>query len=498
MNTGGDAARWCAAGASVRGASHVREGLPNQDALALWPTEPGPVAVAAVADGHGGRRHFRSADGARLAVETAAAVLREMAAAFDGADASQRAQLAGTEVPQRLVERWRVSVQADLGSRPITDVEWQALADAEGTEALASVQADPVLAYGATLLAALVTPRCMALFQLGDGDVLAVAGDGSTHRPVPSDERLGGNLTTSICRPGAAADVRSIAMDTAGQPPALLLLSTDGYANSFRTDADFLKVGFDYLALLREHGLGALEPRLPALLEEASTQGSGDDITLALLYRPAVDAAGDPAVASTEPALTAPPPARPPWLGHPWAATALLIVLLLAAGWWWRADLRQAFAGPRAAATPAPAASDSVRDPGLAGPWPAASADSAPAESLALASGPLALLDAQARPLAHGLEVTARLQGLSPTRKGCTARAEVFAGDDHALGDQTQKIVPTAEAAVPLRVLVPYSATGRHFKAAGKGKDVAATRFVLQVSCGGHVLVGTEPLMVSP
>ena len=65
------AARWAVAGASVRGALHVRDGLPNQDALLTWVSDDpaAPVAIVTVADGHGGARHFRSAIGARLAVE---------------------------------------------------------------------------------------------------------------------------------------------------------------------------------------------------------------------------------------------------------------------------------------------------------------------------------------------------------------------------------------------------------------------------------------------
>jgi hypothetical protein len=61
------------------------------------------------------------------------------------------------------------------------------------------------------------------------------------------------------------------------------LLSTDGYANSFRSDEDFLKIGQDYLEIIREQGISSLAEELPAILTEATEQGSGDDITLAIL-----------------------------------------------------------------------------------------------------------------------------------------------------------------------------------------------------------------------
>jgi hypothetical protein len=65
--------------------------------------------------------------------------------------------------------------------------------------------------------------------------------------------------------------------------PSLVLLSTDGYANSFRSDEDFLKIGQDYLEIIREQGIASLAEELPAILTEATQQGSGDDITLAIL-----------------------------------------------------------------------------------------------------------------------------------------------------------------------------------------------------------------------
>lgn len=294
---------WQALGCSVRGASHVRDGLPNQDAMLLDGEASG--VVAAVADGHGGARHFRSADGARLAVAAAHEALLALAETFQRSDAAERARVAAVELPLRIVTRWIELTQQHLAGQPISDAEWAALIASEGDDALAAVRADPLLAYGATLIAALVLPGCRVLTQLGDGDLIAVDGEGHTTRPVPRDERLGGNITTSICRPGAEADFRSIVLD-AGDPatPALLLLATDGYANSFRSDADFLQVGSDFLALLRQHGAGAVEQQLEGILGHASTHGSGDDITLAMLVAP--QAAPAPQRVAAQPAAVSP------------------------------------------------------------------------------------------------------------------------------------------------------------------------------------------------
>ncbi len=66
--------------------------------------------------------------------------------------------------------------------------------------------------------------------------------------------------------------------------PALILVSTDGYANSFADDAGFLQVGSDLLNILRAQGLDEVTANLDGWPAEASEQGSGD-VTLGLLYR---------------------------------------------------------------------------------------------------------------------------------------------------------------------------------------------------------------------
>jgi hypothetical protein len=63
----------------------------------------------------------------------------------------------------------------------------------------------------------------------------------------------------------------------------LVLLSTDGYINSFRSERDFLQIGADYLQLLRQQGVDAVAHDLPDILSQASLEGSGDDISVALL-----------------------------------------------------------------------------------------------------------------------------------------------------------------------------------------------------------------------
>ena len=140
-------------------------------------------------------------------------------------------------------------------------------------------------AYGTTLIAALAVGReLVLLLQCGDGDVLAVAGDGTVDRPLPADERSFGNETASLCLPEAWTEFRSRLLD-AGDLPDLLLLATDGYANSYAGDEAFRDVARDLLVAVGRDGGEAVGAALPAWLGETSAGGSGDDITVGLMVR---------------------------------------------------------------------------------------------------------------------------------------------------------------------------------------------------------------------
>jgi serine/threonine protein phosphatase PrpC len=276
---------WKVAHACVRGSSHQRSGLPNQDAVqcTVTPAAQGTVAVAVVSDGHGSPRHFRSQIGSSLAVSTVAATLQ----AFLRDSVASNGQVPFVpeqvhELERKIVSGWLAAVQSDLENNPFTEAELLALGQEEGAEGRAAVASFPELAYGATLLAAAATDRVLLYLQLGDGEILSVTAQGTTTRPLPPDDRLIANQTTSLCQPEAWKDFRS-AWVTNGALPSLVLLSTDGYANSFRSDDDFLKIGQDYLDIIREQGISSLAEELPAILTEATQQGSGDDITLAIL-----------------------------------------------------------------------------------------------------------------------------------------------------------------------------------------------------------------------
>jgi serine/threonine protein phosphatase PrpC len=278
---------WRIVGKSVRGASHVRSGLPNQDAI-HWTPQSGttPPLILAVSDGHGSNKCFRSDVGSDLAVHIATKVFQEL---LDGQPDLQNLsaikRTAEERLPQSLVREWKSAVEDHLSKNAFSDEEWARLAEKEGPAARQAVEANPPLAYGATLLTALVADNFILYLQLGDGEILTVAETGEVSKPLPGDERLMANETTSLCGPSAWRDFRFGFQPLSASAPALILLSTDGYPNSFQDEAGFLKVGSDFLDMIRSDGLDKVSSNLETWLAEASQAGSGDDVTVGIIKR---------------------------------------------------------------------------------------------------------------------------------------------------------------------------------------------------------------------
>lgn len=65
-----------------------------------------------------------------------------------------------------------------------------------------------------------------------------------------------------------------------------MLTATDGYVNSFRDEAGFRQVARDLWEMIRDEGVAAVQPNLKAWLNEASQQGSEDDVIVGIIWRP--------------------------------------------------------------------------------------------------------------------------------------------------------------------------------------------------------------------
>lgn len=271
------------AGATVPGAVHLRAGRHNQDAVRWLPRSgEGKRVVMAVSDGHGNPASPRSGLGAALAVEIATDVLWQLA------DPISPAVLA--ETVTTMVTRWTSQVLEHLDRYPLTAAEF-----GRSSDGALDRPERPTVVYGSTLLFAVVSVHELVLGQLGDGDVVVVDDTGQAVRPLPADERLMAHVTTSLSDDDAVGNVRATIVD-AGRS-RLVLLATDGYANSFRNDDAFLQVGPDLLRTADADGIGLIRASLPGWLAETTREGAGDDIgvTIAVLDPPVpVGASGQP------------------------------------------------------------------------------------------------------------------------------------------------------------------------------------------------------------
>lgn len=280
---------WRAFGTSIQGAAHVRLSLVNQDDIEWYPKIPGnsglPV-IMAVSDGHGSAKCFRSGLGSQFATKSAKEVVKQVLSSGNfPSDLSKAKHLIEEGLPRDIVKNWQKVVDRHLKENPFTVEELTHLKDKEGVSSITKIEQNHYLAYGATLLVTFVTETYLAILQLGDGDVLLVSDSGDVSRTVPSDERLIANETTSLSDKLAWQDFRTSFISVSSQPPAMILMSTDGYSNSFRDEESFLKIGADYLEMLRQDPPKSIQRGMRGWLTEASQFGSGDDITLGIIYR---------------------------------------------------------------------------------------------------------------------------------------------------------------------------------------------------------------------
>lgn len=259
--------RWRIVGRSVRGASHVRRKESCQDAI-LWRVLEDAI-ILAVADGHGSNRSPYSADGAQIAVDVAVDALEELYRNCNNNLITAK-RIAEEQLPQLMVRAWAERVQS-------IHIEKERPFDS-----------NVLVQYGSTLLSVLATSEFLLLMQIGDGDMLIVNKSEEKNmvlRPISKDKRLIGNETTSLCRPEAWKDFYVKFIPIVNDPPALILVCTDGYTNSFQDEEEFQKAGPDFLELISLYGINEIDNKLEEWLLYSTNHGSGDDITVGLICR---------------------------------------------------------------------------------------------------------------------------------------------------------------------------------------------------------------------
>jgi len=267
-------------GKSVRGRDHRLSGLPNQDAIRIYIGKDNNPAIIALADGHGSPVHFRSELGSKMAVDTAVDVLSSL---------SEIDMIVHTKVskyPTLITREWNARVLHDHKNKKFTSNELSALYQEVKNESfMDSIRLDPKISYGTTLIVLASYGDFMLYLQIGDGDILVVDDTGSVRKPLRDDVQFSRYQTKSLCTDGASDDFRIAVEKNNEANPVLMLASTDGYSNSFKSHQEYFEVGIAYRDLIKILGCDFLEDTLEDMLCKTSSEGSGDDITVGLACR---------------------------------------------------------------------------------------------------------------------------------------------------------------------------------------------------------------------
>lgn len=158
--------------------------------------------VLAVADGHGGTPHCRSALGAEMACDSAIEILTARDVPWEDATAGIKAL-------------FDEKLALHLDAEPLTEAEIQAV---NGYP--------PEIAYGTTLLCAAITPDGVFRAQIGDGEIHVLTASGTFLPELPEDENCVSFFTSSLVAQDAPLRFRW-AFDP--EPAAAAVLYSDGY-----------------------------------------------------------------------------------------------------------------------------------------------------------------------------------------------------------------------------------------------------------------------------
>lgn len=251
---------------SVKGASHAKSGTPCQDSARVYLTDT--LAIAAVSDGHGSEKHFRSASGSEMATRIAIRSVTDFCERNGslGAIFADNPEKAARRIAANIICGWNDEIAAHLGFSPLNSRELEISYKYGGLS--------PEIMYGATLILAASDAEGVFGLQIGDGSFTLDEG-GSVQLPMPEDERLMGNLTTSLCDCDAINSFRSFYKPGKFNS---VMLSSDGLINSFVSAEDFLSFS-RRMAVLPPEELPALEEHM----KERSRSGSMDDISIAVI-----------------------------------------------------------------------------------------------------------------------------------------------------------------------------------------------------------------------
>ena len=287
--------------ASVIGASHLRKPNPICEDSS-WYDKDGEISgaiVLAVADGHGSDQCKYSSDGSKEAVKVFHTIIKQLVE-----DERLNGNLKGfkntpfkdVELTKQISQKWINRITHVHRNNKEREQEFDKPSKLSPLDMVYKKaekhtdwywDVDPML-YGTTLLGIAIMGDDILVYQIGDGDIVIVDDDG-VRNLIDGDHFLGVE-TYSLAHKNswnyAKTDV--VTVKDLHKKPCLIMLSSDGLANSYASEEEFHNACKDYYQVIRDNGFDAVCKAIgndkEGWLRETSDGGCGDDISLALAY----------------------------------------------------------------------------------------------------------------------------------------------------------------------------------------------------------------------
>lgn len=259
---------------SVLGASHKKRNIVCQDSSGFKIHDD--FAIAVVADGHGGKKYFRSNIGSKFAVESAIEAVEYFCSDFElfsKCFVSDHDRIM-KHVEKYVIMLWNQKITEHLNKCPVGEKEISHLTYDEFKDI------PPESYYGTTLICSVMTDHYMWGFQIGDGSVIGVFEDGDTSMLIDYNESNPANITYSMCNHNAFDMFDDYYIEN--KRPVAVFVSTDGLYTSFGSDRDFL----DYHVIVAGELINSDScfDSLKANMEKRSHYGTEDDISISCIY----------------------------------------------------------------------------------------------------------------------------------------------------------------------------------------------------------------------
>jgi len=271
--------QWMNSFETITGKTHLKIEMPNQDAVMSEVIEE-DFLISAVADGHGSKKCTRSHLGALYAVEAAIEVAKNIKDDFIKDNVINTKSI-GKHYTKKVISLWRKKIDEHLEKEPM---EFDILEGLSSKE-IKSIKKNPYVSYGSTLLIVILIKDFIVCYQLGDGDILFVSKSNKVTKPIKRDNRHIANDTSSLCLNRPEKEFKIKVFRDLNHVLQMILLSTDGYSNSFSSETGFFKVGSDLIEMISEDGFSVIDENLKEWIEETSNHGSGDDTSVSILTR---------------------------------------------------------------------------------------------------------------------------------------------------------------------------------------------------------------------